>query len=345
MTISHLLDIPALSQSIRPEIEACLDGKAKPPKSLGRLEELAVHIGLMQQCSRPKINDPVLIVFAGDHGLTRSGVAAFPASVTVSMVDSLLTGRASANAIAKVVGASVHVVDAGVADDLTNRDSLIHRKVGRGTNDASVEPAMSLQQAQLALNYGGQVAGEFIDKGADIIALGEMGIGNSSSAALIIHRLSGESLDRCIGPGAGHSDEGMANKRAVLARAADRSNATAPMDVLVEFGGFEIGQIAGAILECAKRRVPVLIDGFICSSAALLAIRLAPQAQDFCIFTHTSAEPGYKAITDALNVRPLLDLDMCLGEGTGALLTVPIIKSACAITTDVATLAEVLGAV
>lgn len=344
MTISHLLDIPALPEHIRPEIEACLDGKAKPPKSLGRLEELAVRIGLMQQCTHPKITNPALIVFAGDHGLTRSGVAAFPASVTVSMVDSLLAGRASANAIAKVVGASVHVVDAGVAADLTERDGLIHRKVGLGTNDASVEPAMSIQQAQLALNYGAQVASEFIDKGADIIALGEMGIGNSSSAALLIHRLTGEALERCIGPGAGHSVEGMATKRAVLAKAAARTNASVPMDVLVEFGGFEIGQMAGAILECAKRRVPVLIDGFICSSAALLAIRLAPQAKDFCIFTHISAEPGYKNITDALRVRPLLDLDMRLGEGTGALLAVPIIKSACAITIEVATLAEVLGA-
>lgn len=151
MTIFHLLDIPALPQHIRPEIEVCLDGKAKPPKSLGRLEELAVRIGLMQQCTQPKVSNPALILFAGDHGLTRSGVAA----------------------------------------DLTGRDGLIHRKVALGTNDASVEPAMSLQQAQLVLTQGAQVASEFIDKGADIIVLGEMGIGNSSSAALNIHRLTG----------------------------------------------------------------------------------------------------------------------------------------------------------
>lgn len=343
MTISRLFDIPSLPQHLKPEIEACLDGKAKPPKSLGRLEELALRIGLIQQRVQPKIDKSALIVFAGDHGLTRSGVAAFPASVTVSMVDSLLADRASANAIAKVVGASVHVVDAGIAADLKDRDCLTHCKIGWGTNDASVEPAMTPQQAEMTLIKGAQVAGRLIDAGADIIALGEMGIGNSSSAALIIHRLAGAPLERCIGPGAGHTQDGMAVKRAVLAKAAIRSDATDPMDVLVQFGGFEIGQIAGAILECAKRRVPVLIDGFICSSAALLAIRLSPHAQDYCIFTHSSAEPGYTVITDALSVRPLLDLDMRLGEGTGALLAVPIIKSACAITTDVATLAEILG--
>lgn len=343
MTLSDLLDIPALSRQLKPEIEACLDGKAKPPKSLGRLEELAVRIGMIQHITQPKITTPSLIVFAGDHGMTRSGVAAFPASVTVSMVDSLLAGRASANAIARVVGADVQVVDAGVAADLSDRNGLIHRKVGWGTNDASVEPAMSVEQAHIALINGAEVAEALIDAGADLVALGEMGIGNSSSAALIIHRLSGAPLDRCIGPGAGHSEDGMAIKRSVLARAAARTDVTEPMNVLVQFGGFEIAQSAGAILACAKRRVPVLIDGFICSAAALLALRLAPNAQDFCIFTHTSAEPGYAVITDALGVRPLFELDMRLGEGTGALLAVPLIKSACAITSEVATLAEVLG--
>lgn len=343
MTVSHLFDIPPLPMHLVLDIEACFDAKAKPPKSLGRLEELALRLGLIQRSVHPKINKPALVVFAGDHGLTRSGVAAFPARVTVSMVDTLLGGRASANAIADVVGATVHVVDAGINADLSDRDTLIQRKVGWGTGDASVEPAMTLDQAERALLNGAEVASAVIDAGADIIALGEMGIGNSSSASLMVHRLTGTSLDRCIGPGAGHSEEGMALKRVVLAKAAARTGVTSPMDVLVEFGGFEIAQIAGAILHSAQRNVPVLIDGFICSAAALLAIRLAPDVQGYCIFTHASAEPGYRVITEALDVQPLLHLDMRLGEGTGALLAIPLIKSACAITSDVATLAEVLG--
>lgn len=344
MTITELTDIKPLAQDMMAKVEACLDGKAKPPKSLGRLEELAIRIGMMQGTTQPSITNPALIVFAGDHGLTHSGVAAFPASVTVSMVDTLLNDKASANALAKVAGAKVHVVDAGVAADLTDRANLIHNKIAMGTSDASVEPAMTCDQAISALLNGASVTAKIIDGGADIIALGEMGIGNSSSAALIIHRLTEQPLPACIGPGAGHSPEGLQHKRDVLAKAAARSDASEPIDVLSEFGGFEIAQMAGVILESAKRQVPVLIDGFICSSAALLAIRLAPSAQDYCIFTHTSAEPGYRIITEALGVRPLLDLDMRLGEGTGALLAIPIIKGACAITTDVVSLSEVLGA-
>lgn len=344
MTFQEFLDIPARSDVLSAEIKALIDGKAKPPKSLGRIEELAVQIGLIQQRLQPHVNQPALIVFAGDHGMTRSGVAAFPASVTVSMVDTLLAGKATANAFARIVGADVHVVDAGVARDLTDRPNLVHAKVAFGTQDASCEPAMIPDQAQTALFTGAEVTGSIIAKGADLIALGEMGIGNSSSAALLIHRLTGAPLKACIGPGAGHSQEGMTIKHAVLAKAAARSDASAPLDVLVQFGGYEIAMMAGAVIECARQRVPVLIDGFISSAAALLAIRLAPASRDFCIFTHASAEPGHSVLMNTLQATPLLSLDMRLGEGTGALLAVPMIRAACAITSELASLEEVLEA-
>ena len=344
LTMTELLAVPALDRILEPTLQKALDGKAKPPGALGRIEELALTLGLIQGRERPAVKQPVLLVFAGDHGLTRSGVAAFPSGVTVAMVDTLLAGKANANAFARVVGAEVRVIDAGVAADLSDRKGLIQSKIARGTADASVEPAMTPQQAEAALLAGAWLANEAIADGADLIALGEMGIGNSASAALLMHRLAPASLDDCAGPGAGHSPEGMAQKRVVLARAAARSNAAAPMDVLAQFGGFEIAMMAGALLATAKAGVPVLVDGFIGTAAALLAIRLAPGARDYCLFAHASAETGHRLMLQRLDARPLLELDMRLGEGTGALLAVPLVKAACALLSEVAELADVLEA-
>lgn len=342
--LTELLTVPSLDRALEPALQQVLDGKAKPPGALGRIEELALRLGLIQQRTRPVVKQPVLLVFAGDHGLTRSGVAAFPSGVTVAMVDTLLAGRASANAFARVVGAEVRVIDAGVAADLSDRAGLVQAKIARGTEDASVEPAMTPPQAEAALVAGSRIAQQAVAEGADLIALGEMGIGNSASAALLMHRLAPAPLDDCVGQGAGHSPEGMARKRAVLARAAARSDATVPFEVLTQFGGYEIAMMAGALLAAAKAGVPVLVDGFIGTAAALLAIRLAPNARDYCLFAHASAEAGHRLMLDALEARPLLELDMRLGEGTGALLAVPLVKAACALLSEVAELAEVLEA-
>lgn len=344
LELDDLLTIPSLDLTDQPKVQAVVDGKAKPPQALGRIEELAVQLALIQRTIKPQVRQPELLVFAGDHGMTRSGVAAFPAGVTVSMVDSLLTGRASANAFAGVVGAKVSVIDAGVAADLSDRENLIQAKIAYGTEDASLTSAMSQEQAIEALLTGARLAMDAIAKGADLICLGEMGIGNSSSAALIIHRLAPTPLEASIGPGAGHSAEGLARKQAVLKRAAERSGATAPLEVLSQFGGFEIAMMAGAVLACAKAGVAVVIDGVICSAAALVALRLAPQAQDYCLFAHASVEPGHRLTMQALGAKPLLDLDMRLGEGTGALLAVPLIKAGCALMNEVASLEDVLKA-
>jgi nicotinate-nucleotide--dimethylbenzimidazole phosphoribosyltransferase len=344
LTLTDLFAVPALDRALQSVLQQMLDGKAKPPGALGRIEELALTLGLIQQRLKPVVERPVLLVFAGDHGLTRSGVAAFPSGVTVAMVDALLAGRASANAFARVVGAEVQVIDAGVAADLSDLAGLIDAKVAWGTQDASVEPAMTPAQAEAALLAGARVAQAAIADGADLIALGEMGIGNSASAALLMHRLAPAPLDDCVGQGAGHSPAGMARKRAVLAKAAARSDVTAPFDVLTQFGGYEIAMMAGALLASARAGVPVLVDGFIGTAAALLAVRLAPAARDYCLFAHASAEAGHRLMLDAMNARPLLELDMRLGEGTGALLAVPLVKAACALLSEVAELTDVLEA-
>ncbi|WP_436358009.1 nicotinate-nucleotide--dimethylbenzimidazole phosphoribosyltransferase [Brevundimonas sp. CEF1] len=342
--LTDLLTVPVLDRSLQGALKAALNGKAKPPGALGRVEELALRLGLIQGRLIPSAARPVLLVFAGDHGLTRSGVAAFPSGVTVAMVDTLLAGRASANAFARVVGAEVRVIDAGVAADLSGRTGLVQAKVAPGTEDASVEPAMTLAQAEIALLAGARVADEAIADGANLIALGEMGIGNSASAALLMHRLAPAPLGDCVGEGAGHSPEGMARKRAVLAQAAARSVATAPLEVLTQFGGYEIAMMAGALLAAARAGVPVLVDGFIGTAAALLAVRLAPNARDYCLFAHASAEAGHRLMLEVLEARPLLQLDMRLGEGTGALLAVPLVQVACALLSEVAELADVLEA-
>lgn len=342
--MEKLLAIAPLDRTNQPQIQAAVDGKAKPTRALGRIEELAVQLALIQNKPLPTICHPKLLVFAGDHGLTRSGVAAFPSAVTVSMVDTLLAGRASANAFARVVGAQLDVIDAGVAADLSDRQGLIHAKIAMGTQDASEHPAMNVDQAVSAMLVGASIATKAIADGADLICLGEMGIGNSSAASLIIHRLAPAALQSCVGAGAGHSPEGLAHKHKVLAKAALRTDVTDPLEVLAQFGGYEIAMMVGALLASAKAGVAVMVDGVICSAAALVALRLAPQAREYCIFAHASVEPGHKIIMEALKARPLLDLDMRVGEGTGALLAIPLLQAACALLSDVADLKDVLEA-
>jgi len=340
--MTELFAITPLDRSLEPALRAALDGKAKPPGSLGRIEDLAVKIGLIQQSLTPKLDRCRLLLFAGDHGLTRSGVSSYPASVTTAMVRTLLAGKASASAFAAAIGAEVAVIDAGVAADLAPHPALIDAKVAPGTADAAVEPAMTRDQALLALNRGAAIARQSAADGFDVLALGEMGIGNSASAALLLHRLGPLPLDRAVGVGAGQSAEGLARKHAALDRAAARSSATEPLEVLAQFGGFEIAMMAGAILGAAGTCAVVVVDGFIATSAALVAARLAPACLDRCVFAHRSAEAGHTAMLAILEAEPLLDLDMRLGEGTGALLAVPLLRAAAALLSQVASLEDVL---
>ncbi len=291
----------------------------------------------------PRAGKATLLVFAGDHGLTEEGVSQYPSAVTPAMVRTFLAGRASANAFAAATGVDIRVVDAGVAVDLPDHADLVRAKIRKGTANAARQPAMTLAEAKAALAQGHRLACEAIDGGADIIAIGEMGIGNSASAALLMHRLAPAPLIDCIGAGAGQDDAGMARKHAALERAAARTGASAPLDVLSEFGGLEIAMMTGAIFGAAERRRPVMIDGFIASSAALVAIRMQPAVQDYCIFAHRSAERGHSLMLASLKARPLLELGMRLGEGTGAVLAIPIVRAAARLFSDVAALEDVLA--
>lgn len=326
--------------TLEPLLRAVLDAKAKPPGSLGRLEDLAVQIGLIQDRLDPRLDHAELYVFAGDHGLTHEGVSAYPSSVTAAMVRLFLSGRSSVGALAKATGVQVRVVDAGVDADLPAHPDLIAVKVRRGSRNAAREPALTRDEVLQAIAHGAEIARTST---AQVFALGEMGIGNSSSAALIMHRLAPAPLDDCVGQGAGHDADGMVRKRASVALAAQRSDASAPLDVLAEFGGLEIAMMTGAVLGAAAARRVVLVDGFISTAAALAAIRLVPAALDYCVFSHGSAERGHPIMLQALGVRPLLDLDLRLGEGTGAALAAPLLVAAANLLTEVADLAEVLA--
>jgi nicotinate-nucleotide--dimethylbenzimidazole phosphoribosyltransferase len=335
--------IVPLDRRLAADIRARIDGKAKPPGSLGRIEDLALQLGMIRHPEPPSGGNAVLLVFAADHGLTEEGVSQYPSAVTVAMVMTYLAGRASANAFAAASDVAIRVVDAGVAAELPAHPNLIAAKIRMGTANAAREPAMTPQQAADALARGCELAIDEIGKGAEIIALGEMGIGNTAASALLVHRLAPAPLDQCIGIGAGQDDAGMARKRAAIEKAAARSAATEPFDVLCEFGGLEIAMMAGAVLGAASQRRPVLIDGFISSAAALTAIRLVPAARDYCVFAHRSAEKGHDIVLAALDAKPLLDLGLRLGEGTGALLAVPLLRAAARLLTDVADLSDVLA--
>ncbi|UYO49737.1 nicotinate-nucleotide--dimethylbenzimidazole phosphoribosyltransferase [Rhodopseudomonas palustris] len=335
--------ITPVDPSLKATLRARVDGKAKPLGSLGRIEDLAIELAMMRHPQPPQLDNAVLMVFAGDHGLTEEGVSQYPSAVTVAMVMTYLAGKATANAFAAANHVDVRVIDAGVAAELPKHPDLIDAKVRMGTANAARQPAMSVAEACQALDRGAELARAEIAAGAEVIALGEMGIGNTASSSLLLHRLGPAPLDQSIGIGAGQDADGMAKKKAAIEKAAMRSPATAPLEVLAEFGGLEIAMMAGAVLGAASQRRPVIVDGFIATAAALVAVRLAPEARDYCVFAHRSAERGHDLALQAMDAAPLLDLRLRLGEGTGAILAVPLVRAASRLLTDVADLADVLA--
>lgn len=333
-------DFPPFDPDLAARLEHKVAGKAKPPGALGRLEALAVQIGLIQGTDAPRVGAAEAYVFAGDHGLNAEGVSAYPSAVTTAMVATFLAGRASVNALAGACEVSVRVVDAGVDADLPSHPALIDAKVRRGTRNAAAEPALTEAEVDEALTRGAEIARR---SAADALVIGEMGIGNTASAALLMHRLAPAPLADCIGAGAGHDAEGMARKTAVLERAAARHPASTALEVLREFGGLEIAMMAGACLGGAAAGKVVIVDGFISSAAALVAIRLAPGLKPRLVFGHVSAERGHRRLLDAIGAEPLLNLGMRLGEGSGAALAVPIVRAAARMMTETASLEQVLS--
>ena len=311
-----------------------IDNKTKPLGALGQLEALALQIGLIQRSDTLRFESPQMVVFAADHGVAHEGVSAFPQAVTMQMVANMLAGGAAINVLARQHGFALQVVDAGVASDLVDHPNLIKRKMAHGTHNLTAGPAMTAHQLNAALQTGSDVLASL---SGNVVAFGEMGIANTSPAALLLHRLVGVSIEDATGRGTGLNDPQLLRKQAVLFKAAAlHANATAPLDALAALGGFEITMMTGAMLQAASERRVILVDGFIAGSAALVACALAPAAKDYMVFCHRSAERGHHLMLAHLKARPLLDLDMRLGEGTGALLAWPLVQSAALVMNEMA---------
>ncbi|MBA3032068.1 MAG: nicotinate-nucleotide--dimethylbenzimidazole phosphoribosyltransferase [Gammaproteobacteria bacterium] len=343
----HSLAIPPLDRSLETGLRHKIDNKTKPPGSLGRLEELALQIGLVRGSLTPTLNQPHLVVFAGDHGAARSGISAFPQEVTWQMVENFLAGGAAINVFARANGIALTVVDAGVAHDFGVRSNLVDAKVGvtegnpRGTGGTASYldgAAMTAAQRDTAMARGTDIVAKLAATGCEVIGFGEMGIGNTASAALLTHCLTDAPLDDCVGRGTGLDDTGLARKKLLLRQALSRYAGSRhdALAVLAQFGGFEIAMMTGAMLAAARQRMLVLVDGFICGAAALVAARLQPAFLDYAAFCHASAEAGHRTQLAALNVAPLMSLDLRLGEGTGAALAWPLVRAACAFLNEMA---------
>ena len=311
---------------------------AKPPGALGALEDLAVELaGIAGRCPPPLPEPAVVAVFAGDHGVVAQGVTPWPSEVTAQMVATFCAGGAAINALARQVGASLVVVDVGVAGELPPHPSLLDRKVAPGTRDLAVGPAMTLDQALAAWGRGADVAHDLVAGGAGLLVMGDMGIGNTTPSAALIAAYTGRPAAECTGRGTGVDDATLARKTAVVAAAVERVAGAGPEAVLAEVGGLEIAALAGFAAAGVAARVPVLVDGVIALAALLAAEALAPGTRDGCIAGHRSAEPGASVALEHLGLVPLLDLDLRLGEGSGACLAVPLVQAAARVLREVAT--------
>ncbi len=333
---------PASDPGLEALVRARLDGLAKPPGSLGRLETLAVRLAVIRGSQTPRLERVEALVFAGDHGLTAEGVSAYPSSVTAAMVATFLAERASVSALAHACDVGVRVVDAGVDADLPAHPRLRDAKVRPGARNAAVEPSLTAVETVQALERGEALGREAVQDGVDAVVVGEMGIGNTAAAALLMHRLAPAPLEACVGVGAGHAPEGLARKLAACARAAARSAAADPFEALCQWGGLEIAMMAGCLLGVAAERGVPVVDGFISTAAALVAVRLQPALAGRLVFAHHGAEKGHALLLDVLGAEPLLALDLRLGEGTGGVLAAPMLRAAARLLTDVASLQDVL---
>ncbi|MBP7003428.1 nicotinate-nucleotide--dimethylbenzimidazole phosphoribosyltransferase [Amaricoccus sp.] len=315
-------------------LRAAIDGKTKPPGALGRVEEIAAQVARLQGTLAPRLDGCTLTIFAADHGVAAAGVSAYPQAVTRQMVANFLAGGAAATVFARGLGVPVVVVDAGVAGAPLDHPALVSRRIGAGTASFLDGPAMTRGQLAAALDAGRALGAGPVETAA---AFGEMGIGNTASAAAVAHKLTGLPLAGLVGRGAGLDDAGLAAKAAILARAAARTGGRLGAEAaLAEYGGFEIAMMAGAMVGAAAAGRVVLVDGFIATAAAACAAALDPGARGALVFAHRSAEAGHGPLLDWLGARALLDLDMRLGEGSGALLAWPIVRAAAAMLAEMA---------
>lgn len=320
------------------------DSLTKPKKSLGMLEEIAARVVAIREEPLPAIPEKEVFVFAGDHGVVSEGISPYPQEVTGLMVRNFLLGGAGINVLARSAGAGVSVIDIGMKDDLTDLKGLIHRNVRRGTRNLAEGPAMTLEETETAIHTGVEMAEAAFAKGALMVATGEMGIGNTTPSAALVSALLPAAIEDVTGRGTGLDDAGVSHKAAVIARALDvnRKDMGNPLSTLCAVGGLEIAGICGLCIGGAARRMIVVVDGFISTAGALAAMRLNPAVRDYLFFSHQSSEKGHRIFFEREGIRPILDLSMRLGEGTGAVLGMQVIENALRLYREMATF-EAMG--
>ncbi len=339
---STLARIKPVSQELLNQAQSRLDNKTKPPGSLGRVEEFGRRLSAISGNPKPDTTKKVIFTFAGDHGVTEEGVSLYPREVTTQMVFNFLAGGAGVNVLARHAGAEVRVVDAGVDHDFENCAGLMHRKVARGTQNFTKGPAMTRDEMLSALRVGIDLADQCKTEGIALVGTGEMGIGNTTPSSAIIAAISGKTVAEVTHRGTGINDSALTNKIRVIEKglAVNSPDANDPLDVLAKVGGLEIAAIAGLVLGCAANSIPVVIDGFISTAGALIASELHPNVRDYIFAAHQSMEIGHRFMLERIGVEPILDLNMRLGEGTGAALAMMLIEAGAKIMNEMATFDE-----
>jgi len=332
--------ISGLDEEVMIQIQERLDSLTKPQGSLGQLEHFAKQLGGIQRTSHPKIQKKAVLLMAGDHGVVEEGVSAFPQEVTPQMAYNIIGGGAGINVLARQAKAEVFLTDVGVAFPLEG--DIIHKRVANGTQNMTKGPAMTRKQALQALLVGADVAAEKIQDGYNLFATGELGIGNTTPSSAIVALLTGSSIEEVVGRGTGIDDAGLIRKRCAIEKAiaVNQPDSADALDVLTKVGGLEIAAIAGSILQAAASRVPIVIDGFISTAGALIAAKLAPKSTEFMIPSHGSVEIGHRRALAELGLDPVLNLNMRLGEGTGAVLTFHLVEAALLILGEMSTFAD-----
>ena len=324
------LQITSVSHALKPALLQKINAKTKTLGALGRLEEIALQIGLIQHTLSPQLTKPTMLVFAGDHGIANSGVSPYPQAVTAQMVLNFSGGGAAINVFAHQNGFQLRVIDAGVNHVFEPNEQLIDAKIAMGTANFLSQPAMTLNQCEQALTHGTTLAKQEVAAGSNVLSFGEMGIGNTSSASCLMSVLCELPIEDCVGRGTGLDDKGLKIKTELLQQAITKHKLSTDdaMQALVTFGGFEIAMMVGAMLVAAEQKAVLLIDGFIATAALLVAAKLQPNIVDYCVFAHCSNENAHRKMLDFLGAKPLLDLGLRLGEGTGAVLAYPLIQAA-----------------
>jgi nicotinate-nucleotide--dimethylbenzimidazole phosphoribosyltransferase len=334
--------IKSLDKKAMAQAKARQDSLTKPLGSLGRLEGLSIQLAGIQGKSIPQIRHKAIITMAGDHGVVAEGVSAYPQEVTAQMVRNFLRGGAAINVMARQIGARIILVDMGVAADLEAYPQLLSRKITPGTRNMAAGPAMTEAEAITAIETGIKIISDEAAKGLDIVGTGDMGIGNTTASSAIASVMTGKPVAEVTGRGTGLGEQQLKHKVQLIetALAVNQPNPAQPLSVLAKVGGFEIAGLVGVMLRGAAHRIPVVIDGFISGAAALIATALAPRLRDFVIAAHQSVEPGHRLMLEHLRLRPLLDLDMRLGEGTGAVLGIFLAETAARLLAEMATFGE-----